>query len=105
MKKYLRKIAKITAIIIASFILLLILLALAINIPFVQNFAKDKVISYLQKKTATEIRLERINIGIPRDLSLKNFYIADKKHDTLLFAEKLAVDIDMLKLLKNNVEI
>lgn len=105
MKKYLRKIAKITAIIIASFILLLILLALAINIPFVQNFAKNKVISYLQKKTATEIRLERINIGIPRDLSLKNFYIADKKHDTLLFAEKLAVDIDMLKLLKNNVEI
>ncbi|WP_431294104.1 hypothetical protein [Pedobacter sp. P26] len=36
---------------------------------------------------------------------LNKFYIEDRKGDTLLYAEKLAVDISLFKLLKNTVEI
>lgn len=81
------------------------LIALSLNIPAVQNFVKDKAITYLKNKTKTEISLESIKIGLPKDVILNKFYIEDKKGDTLLYAQRLAVDISLLKLLNNKVEV
>ncbi len=85
--------------------MLVVLIALSLNIPAVQNFVKDKAISYLKKKTKTEVRLESIKIALPKDVVLNKFYIEDLKGDTLVYAEKLQVDISLFKLLKNTVEI
>ena len=90
---------------IAGIILLVLLIALSLNIPAVQNFVKDKAITYLKNKTHTEVRLESIKIALPKDVVLNKFYIEDLKKDTLLYAEKLSVDISLLKLLSNKVEI
>ena len=89
----------------ASILLLVILVAVSLNIPAVQNFVKDKAITYLKNKTKTEVRLESIKIALPKDVVLNKFYIEDRKGDTLLYAEKLQVDISLFKLLKNTVEI
>lgn len=105
MNKYLRKGIKILLWFVASIILLVVLVAVSLNIPAVQNFVKDKAISYLKKKTKTEVRLESIKIALPKDVVLNKFYIEDLKGDTLLYAEKLQVDISLFKLLKNTVEI
>jgi hypothetical protein len=105
LNKYLRKSLKILLWIIASVILLVILIALSLNIPAVQNFVKDRAITYLKNKTKTEVRLESIKIAFPKDVVLNKFYLEDRKGDTLLYAEKLQVDISLLKLLKNTVEI
>ncbi|ANH80335.1 hypothetical protein A8C56_04495 [Niabella ginsenosidivorans] len=105
MNKTIKKGLKIVLRIIISILVLIILLVLSLNLPFVQNFIKDKVVQYLKKKTDTEISLERIRIGFPKDLELNKLYVADKKKDTLLYAEKLGVNIDMLALLSNRVEI
>lgn len=105
MKKYLRKGLKILLWGIASIILLVALIALSLNIPVIQNFVKDKAITYLKNKTKTEVRLESIKIALPKDVVLKKFYIEDLKGDTLLYAEKLQVDISLFKLLKNTVEV
>lgn len=105
MKKYLRKSLKILLWIIASIILLILLVALSLNIPAVQNFVKNRAITYLKNKTKTEVRLESIKIALPKDVVLNKFYIEDRKGDTLLYAEKLQVDISLFKLLKNTVEI
>nr|WP_121271067.1 translocation/assembly module TamB [Pedobacter schmidteae] len=105
MNKYVRKSLKILLWCIASIVLLLVLIALSLNIPAVQNFVKDKAINYLKEKTKTEISLESIKIGLPKDIILNKFYIEDKKGDTLLYAQKLAVDISLFKLLYNKVEV
>lgn len=105
MNKYFRKGLKIILWIIASVILLVVLIALSLNIPAVQNFVKDKAIGYLKNKTKTEVRLESIKIALPKDIVLNKFYIEDLNKDTLLYAEKLQVDISLFKLLKNTVEI
>jgi hypothetical protein len=105
LKKYLHKGLKILLWTIASIILLVVLVALSLNIPAVQNFVKDKAITYLKNKTKTEVRLESIKIALPKDVVLNKFYIEDRKGDTLLYAEKLQVDISLFKLLKNTVEI
>lgn len=85
--------------------MLVIGVVIFINTPAGQNFLKNRVITYLKKKTATEISLERLNISFPSQLELNKFFIADKKKDTLLFAEKFLVDLDMWDLLKNKVEL
>ncbi|WP_443937959.1 translocation/assembly module TamB domain-containing protein [Pedobacter sp. MW01-1-1] len=105
MNKYVRKGLKIFLWTITSILLLVVALALSLNIPAVQNFVKDRVISYLKKKTHTEISLQSIKIAFPKDVVLNKFYIEDLKKDTLLYADKLAVDISLLKLLNNTVEI
>jgi len=105
LNKYVRKSLKILLWVIASIIILVVGLALSLNIPAVQNFVKDKAINYLKNKTKTEVSLESIKIALPKDVVLNKFYIEDRKGDTLLYAEKLAVDISLFKLLKNTIEI
>jgi hypothetical protein len=105
LNKYVRKSLKILLWVIASIIILVVGLALSLNIPAVQNFVKGKAINYLKNKTKTEVSLESIKIALPKDVVLNKFYIEDRKGDTLLYAEKLAVDISLFKLLKNTVEI
>ena len=85
--------------------MLVVLIALSLNIPAVQNFAKNKAINYLKNKTHTEVRLESIKIAFPKDIVLNKFYIEDQKKDTLLYAQRLAVDISLLKLINKKVEI
>jgi hypothetical protein len=105
LNKYVRKSLKVILWIVGSIIMLVILLAVALNIPAVQNFVKDKAISYLKNKTHTEVSLESVKIALPKDVVLNKFYMEDKKGDTLLYAQKLSVDISLLKLLSNKIEI
>lgn len=78
---------------------------LSLKIPAVQNFVKDTALNYLKGKTKTEIRLESIGLDLPNDIVLNKFYIEDKKGDTLLYAQKLAVNISLYELLNNKVEV
>lgn len=105
MNKYLRKSVKIFLWTVAIIVLLIVTLAVSLNIPTVQNFVKDKAIAYLKNKTKTQVSLKKIYIGFPKNIVLDEFYIADKKGDTLLYAGKLAVDISLLKLIDNQVEV
>jgi hypothetical protein len=100
-----RKTLKVILWVIASVIMLVVLIALSLNIPAVQNFVKNKAIDYLKNKTHTEVSLESIKIAFPKDVVLTKFYIEDQKKDTLLYAQKLAVDIDLMKLISKKVEI
>lgn len=104
-KKYIRKGLKIILWIVGSVIGLFLLIVLLLQIPYFQNIAKDEAISYLEKKIGTEVRLDRIEIGLPKKVILEGFYFESQQGDTLLAGDKLAVDISLFKLLSNEVEI
>ncbi|TWR27985.1 translocation/assembly module TamB [Mucilaginibacter achroorhodeus] len=91
--------------IIASVILLVLLIVILIQVPAVQNFAKDKAVTFLEKKIGTKVEIGHISLGLPKMLVLEDVYFEDQKKDTLIAGDKLKVDISMLKLLKNQVEI
>ncbi|MFV7236883.1 translocation/assembly module TamB domain-containing protein [Flavobacterium sp. ZB4R12] len=105
MKKYLKKSLKIFLWIIGSVILLFLILVVAIQIPSVQNYAKEKAITYLEGKIKTKVSIDRIEIGLPKKVILEGVYFEDQKKDTLFAGEKLAVDISLLQLMNNKVEI
>lgn len=104
-KKYFRKGLKILLWTIGSIIALFLLIVLLIQIPYIQNKVKDKAVAYLEKKIGTEVKLGRIEIGLPKKVILEDVYFESQQGDTLLAGEKLAVDISLLKLLSNEVEI
>ena len=91
--------------IIASVIFLVLLVFILIQVPAVQNFAKDKAVTFLQNKIHTKVQIGHITLGLPKLLVLENVYFEDQRRDTLLAGQKLKVDISMLKLLNHQVEI
>ncbi|PZR20961.1 MAG: hypothetical protein DI539_09250 [Flavobacterium psychrophilum] len=105
LKKYLRKGLKIFLWIIGSIIGLFLLLVLLLQIPYFQNIAKEKAISYLEKKIGTDVNIDKIEIGLPKKVILEGVYFESQQGDTLLAGDKLAVDISLFKLLDNEVEI
>lgn len=105
LKKILKKTLKVFLWIIGSFLTLFLLIVLALQIPAVQNFAKDKAVTYLEGKIKTKVAIDRIEIGLPKKVILEGFYFEDQQKDTLLAGKKLAVDISLFQLFNNKIEI
>lgn len=89
---------------IAGIVIFLVLLVfILIQVPAVQNFAKNKVVSYLQDKIHTKVQINKLSIDFPKRIVLEGIYLEDQKKDTLLAGNKVQVDIALLKLIQREV--
>ena len=91
--------------IIASIIFLILLVFILIQVPAVQNFVKNKAVTFIQGKIHTEVKIGHITLGLPKLIVLEDVYFEDQKKDTLIAGEKLKVDVDMLGLLHHKVQV
>ncbi|MFB0910678.1 MAG: AsmA family protein, partial [Flavobacterium sp.] len=105
MKEYLKKGLKILQWTIGTIIVLFLLLLVLIQIPYVQNFAKEKAVRYIQDKIKTKVVVTKIDIGFPKKIIVEGVYFEDLKKDTLLSANKIVIDISMFQLFNNKIEI
>lgn len=105
LKKIGRRILKILAWTAGSIIALLLLVIILIQVPAVQDFLRGKVVAYLENKLGTRVAIGRIDLDLPGKLVLENVYFEDQKKDTLLAGERLAVNIGVFRLLKNEIAI
>ncbi|TXF79557.1 translocation/assembly module TamB [Chryseobacterium sp.] len=103
--KIFKKFLKYTAIFLGSLLFLILVFALSLQLPAVQNFFKGKLVNYLQEKVHTKVTLDRVYIGFPNSLVMENLYLQGQKVDTLLFARKLDVGLNIPKLLKNTADL
>ena len=90
---------------VVSIGLLLVLIAILIQVPSVQNFAKDKAVTYLQSKIQTNVSVNRLSVKFPKEIVLEGFYFEDQNKDTLLGGKRLEADIDLFKLLDSELKI
>ncbi|HEX8561549.1 MAG TPA: translocation/assembly module TamB domain-containing protein [Flavobacterium sp.] len=104
-KKYARKTLKILLWIIGSIIGLFLLIVVLIQVPAIQNVIKDKAVAYLEDKIKTPVRIDRIEIGLPKKVIIEGVYLQTQQGDTLFFGERMALDISLLRLLSNEVEV
>lgn len=81
------------------------LVVVALQFPQTQNFLTGKAVGFLKDKLNTEVSLGEVNIGFPKSIVIKDFYIEDLQQDTLLYAQRLAVDLDMWGLISNEVQV
>ena len=104
-KKTFRKILKIIAWIAGSIIVLLLLVIILIQVPAVQNFAKNKFVDYLENKIHTKVAVGKLDIDFPARIVLEDIYLEDQAKDTLLYGGRVTIDIAMFKLLRSTVEV
>ncbi len=105
MNRIVKKSLKIVAWIAGSIIFLLLLIIVAIQIPAVQNFAKNKAVGYLEGKIKTKVSIAKLSIAFPKRIVLQGIYFEDQKHDTLLAGKEIRVDIGMFGLLHHQVNV
>ena len=105
MKKGGLLVGKILLWLVASIIILVVLVYALIQVPSVQNFARKKVVSFVQNKIKTKVEIDRLSLDLPKLLVLEGVYFEDQNRDTLLSGDTVKVDISLIKLLKSQIEI
>ena len=101
MKKWATRLLKI----FLGLIIFLILFVLVLHMPFAKRIVRDKVQDYVSNKTKTQFTIGELNYRLPKWIELQNVFAKDKMGDTLLYGNRLRVDISMLQLISGNVAI
>jgi len=104
-RSVLAKVGRGFGIFILSIIVLIILVLVLIQTAPVQNFARKKIVAFLENKLKTRVEIRGLDIEFPKMLVLQGVYIEDKTKDTLIAGNQLKVDIDMFKLLSKQIQI
>ncbi|MEO7044168.1 MAG: AsmA family protein, partial [Ferruginibacter sp.] len=99
------KAGRVLAWIIGSLILLIILVLLLIQTAPVQNFARKKIVTYLENKLKTKVEIGKLDIKFPTSLSLQNVFLEDQSKDTLVYGGELRVNLGMFKLIKGDIDV
>ena len=100
-----RKILKIVGWIFAAVVVLLVVIVIALQTPFVQNYIAQQAVRQLSDRLGTSINVENVRIRIPRTVDIGRLYIEDQKQDTLWYSETITVELDMFGLLRNKITI
>ncbi len=103
--KYLKKLLKIIAWMVGSFLLLFIIIAVLLQFSSVQTFLIQKITSQVSQRVDTRVEIDRVAIRFPKSVGLKGIYVEDTRGDTLLYAGSIFVDIGMTALLRSHVNV
>src|SRR5687768_8332384 len=95
LRDYLIKATKIVGWVVLSIVALILLISLAIQIPFIQNKLTQKAVSFLENKIGTEVSLQHISLSFPKRLVLEGIYLQDQARDTLFAANELAIKTNL----------
>src|SRR6218665_503499 len=104
-RKILIKTVKVADYIALSIVALLILFALAIQIPAVQNKIVKEAVSFIEKKIGTKVSLAHLGLSFPKAIVLEGLYVEDQTTDTLLYIGRLSIDTDLWALTRNTIEL
>ncbi len=105
MKRILRRFLRVIGWTVVSIFALILLIFILIQIPGVQNYAKGKVVTWLEGKIKTKVRIDNLSISFPKQVVLEGVYFEDQNKDTLLSGKRIQVDIALFKLFDNTVEL
>ena len=91
-----------TALILMKIILFLLLFVLIIFLlaltPPAQQFATNKVESFLQKKLKTKVEIGSISVGLTGRINLNDIYVEDQTKDTLISGGDIESNIYIAKI-------
>jgi hypothetical protein len=90
------------AIILAFF---LVIVAVIIQIPTIQNKIIHIATTYVSKKTHTRVEIKNIGISFPKSVVVEGLYLEDLQRDTLLYAGKARVNIALSDLFSHKITI
>lgn len=96
---------KVLVYLLLTLAVLLLSLWIFINSEYGKVFIKNQAQQYLQKKLNTKVTIGKLDYTLPYGIELEQIYIEDKTKDTLIYAGKIDVKINMMRLLDGEVNI
>jgi hypothetical protein len=93
-----KKIIRYSLITIAILLSLSFLITVLVKVPRVQTYIVQKVAGFLSNKLHTTVNVGSVNITFFRTADIKNIYIEDQRHDTLLSLGNLETKIGLFSL-------
>lgn len=89
--------------IFGGLIAFLMILYLLLRMPQVQTFITQKITVQLSEQLGTTVQIKGVDIDFVKKVVLEGIYLEDQQQDTLLYAEKLRVDIGLFALLGKKI--
>lgn len=86
-------------------LIVVLLLPVALYIPFVQDFAVDVATKMVKEKTGMNIGIGKLRLSFPVDLHLKDVYVVEASGDTMVRAGEAIADVKLMPLLKLDVRL
>lgn len=99
-----RKFIKWVGVVLLTPVVLFLILFVLLYIPPIQNFLVGKATTYASVKTGMKIGIERISLSFPLNLVVKGVEVVSRQ-DTLLSVDRLQINIQLLPLLRREVEV
>ncbi len=88
-----------------SVLVLLISLFFIFQMHSVQTWMGKKVSTYLSKELKTTISVKAVKINFFKTVDLEGIYAEDMHHDTLMFGNKLSVEIKLLSIGEKEIDL
>ncbi len=104
LKKKIWKVVKYLLITIACLLVIILAAIYSLQFPAVQNFVKNKLVTYLQDKIKTKVALDRVYVHFPNKIEIENLFLQGQDVDTLLYVNHLNVGLNLPKLLDNTAQ-
>ena len=106
MNKTIKKLLKIVGGILAAVVILLGAALVVLNNKSFQQKVLEMAVEELQKKLETRVKIDSISINMFNlDVNLYGIMIEDREKREMLKVQKIAADIELLKLLQNKIVI
>ena len=106
MNKTIKRILKICGGVVAVVIILLVAAIVTINNKSFQKKILNIAVEELRQKLETHVDIDSISINtFTQDISLYGIEIEDREKRQMLRIEKIAVDLELLRLLQNKIVI
>jgi len=104
-KTYIRCAIKTVLWILAGILGLIILAVAALQFSMVQHYIAQKALSSISEKTHTRIEVGSVNVAFTNSVVLHNIFVESRQRDTLLFIQKLAADVNLLRLFSHDIKL
>lgn len=104
-KNWWKRLAKTALWLLASIVLLVFLLVVALQFPSTQNFITTRATNYIEGKTGTPFSINEVNVAFPKSIVLRGLYFESQSKDTLVQFDELNIDADLYALLDNHLSV
>ncbi len=105
MKKFVRFVLKLLAVVAAAVLMLAVILVLSLRTIPVQEHLAERVSSVINERTGLDVGAERLIVLFPGYVGVENLIVGASKGDSLLYAGHFGADVNMFSLFKNRVEV
>ena len=103
MKKYYQKILRFFGVAISILLLVFLLLYFLLQQPSVQTWTVNKITTQLSLTLNANVAIESVDIEFFKTAVLNGIHIKDQNADTLLFADRLKVNIGVFSILQKKI--